>query len=201
AVFTPTRLLRISEQIGSYGIEFIEIGGRSHTPYLALSYVWSGPQLHMTTVESYKRSRKIEYLRLPLAIRDAIQVTFKVGFSHLWIDSLCIIQDDDQDKALEIAQMTEVYSNAVITIAAARTDSVQGGFLHHHSADSRRFFEVGSESQDRTLGRIDPIEHKFIGKRFLPTLPQRGCAVQERLLSKHILQYTEGQIIWECQCQ
>ena len=48
---------------------------------------------------------------------------------HLWVDALCIIQDDDRDKAVEIAKMPLIYSQAAVTIVASRSANVHDGFL------------------------------------------------------------------------
>lgn len=66
--------------------------------YLTLSYVWGGDQAHKTTssnITTYEGG--IDPTLIPLTIRDAIFVTNALGFRWLWVDSLCIIQDSDQD--------------------------------------------------------------------------------------------------------
>jgi hypothetical protein len=55
---------------------------------------------------------------LPRTIRDAIEVTRAIDYRYLWVDSLCIIQDDEQDRDFQIAMMDQIYSNADLTIAA-----------------------------------------------------------------------------------
>ena len=67
---------------------------------------------------------------LPATMRDAVIVTEKLGIMNLWIDALCIVQDDTIDKAREIAQMPLIYSQAIVTIAASRASGVEKGFLH-----------------------------------------------------------------------
>jgi len=69
--------------------------------YLALSYCWGGPQEITTTsatLETYISSLPAD---LPGTIKDAILVTRSLGFRYLWVDALCIIQDDDSDKRLK----------------------------------------------------------------------------------------------------
>jgi hypothetical protein len=55
---------------------------------------------------------------LPRTIRDALEVTLSIGDCFLWVDSLCIVQDDDEDRDLQIDMMDEIYSNETSTIAA-----------------------------------------------------------------------------------
>jgi hypothetical protein len=50
-------------------------------------------------------------------------------FDYLWIDCLCILQDDREDWNREAARMADVYSNAALTIAASRSPDCDDGFL------------------------------------------------------------------------
>jgi hypothetical protein len=58
---------------------------------------------------------KIAYLRqwfhsdFPITFRDAFDLSNRLGISYLWIDSLCIIQDDDEDWQRESSSMGLVY--------------------------------------------------------------------------------------------
>ncbi|EIW52291.1 uncharacterized protein TRAVEDRAFT_156351 [Trametes versicolor FP-101664 SS1] len=73
---------------------------------------------------------KIDLGTLPATIRDAIKLTHMLGFRWLWVDSLCILQDSDEDKAHEIGRMHSIYRYAHLTIIAASAESVTQGFLH-----------------------------------------------------------------------
>ncbi|OJT10399.1 hypothetical protein TRAPUB_13091 [Trametes pubescens] len=64
---------------------------------------------------------------LPPTIRDAIYVTRMLGFRWLWIDSLCIIQDSDEDMAHEIGCMHHIYRYAHLTIVAGSAEGVNSG--------------------------------------------------------------------------
>ena len=64
---------------------------------------------------------------LPKTFQDAIKITRKLGAKYLWIDCLCIVQDDPADWAVEAANMAYIYRNAYVTISAsASTDSYFG---------------------------------------------------------------------------
>jgi hypothetical protein len=67
---------------------------------------------------------------LAQTLRDAIDVTRKLGIRYLWVDALCIIQDNVTDKSREIERMGKVYKNATVTIAAASASRVSEGFLY-----------------------------------------------------------------------
>ncbi|EIW52285.1 HET-domain-containing protein [Trametes versicolor FP-101664 SS1] len=98
--------------------------------YLALSYVWGGDQVHKTTnanISAYTQGISLD--NLPATIRDAIYVTHMLGFRWLWVDSLCIIQDSDEDKLHEIGRMHHIYRYAHLTIMAGSAKNVNEGFL------------------------------------------------------------------------
>jgi hypothetical protein len=66
-------------------------------------------------------------------------VTRDLGIRYLWVDSLCIAQDDEADKSEEIKNMGRIYKNAAVTIAAASTTSVHDGFLEDRSIPITEF--------------------------------------------------------------
>jgi hypothetical protein len=89
--------------------------------YVALSYCWGRIKSIVLTgaaLETYKCSLPIDDLLL--TIQNAIEVTYKLGFSYLWIDALCIVQDSDSDKASELDFMADIYRNIALASAAAK---------------------------------------------------------------------------------
>jgi hypothetical protein len=66
-------------------------------------------------------------------LRDAVRLVDKLGLRYLWVDSLCIIQDDPNDKELEIAQMPLVYNQSTVTIITSCGLGVYQGFLQERS--------------------------------------------------------------------
>src|SRR5271163_1886085 len=98
-------------------------------PYTALSYCWGGDEpLKMTAKLLRLWELQLSWQHMPRTIQDAIIATREPGIRLLWIDSLCIIQDNAEDIAFEISQMTSIYSNATVTIAASRAKSTSKGF-------------------------------------------------------------------------
>src|ERR1700712_139735 len=66
---------------------------------------------------------------IPLTCRDAIRVTYKLGYKYLWIDAFCIIQDDEADKSRELVKMGDIYRYALFTIYAKASSSSQSGLF------------------------------------------------------------------------
>jgi hypothetical protein len=58
---------------------------------------------------------------------EAISITRKLGLRYLWIDSLCIIQDDKDDWNNEASLMSLVYRYCFINIAATGSPNPTGG--------------------------------------------------------------------------
>jgi hypothetical protein len=56
---------------------------------------------------------------IPLVIEDAAHLTSALGCQYLWVDALCILQDDPTELAEEISRMGSIYSGAFVTFAAA----------------------------------------------------------------------------------
>ena len=79
-----------------------------------------------------ERPRGIKLTQIPQTILDAIWITRLLGIKYLWVDSLCIIQDDAQDVTCEIDSMGGVYKGAAVTIADSNVAPVFDGFLCLH---------------------------------------------------------------------
>ena len=64
---------------------------------------------------------------LPRTIRDIVSVCRQLGQQYLWVDALCIIQDNAADKMAQIPRMADIYSGALLVISAAGTADVLDG--------------------------------------------------------------------------
>ncbi|UZP39468.1 hypothetical protein NXS19_007284 [Fusarium pseudograminearum] len=91
--------------------------------YLTLSHCWgeSVPiKLSNKSKSVYAKQIPREDLLQPEAkvFREAIWVTRCLGYRYLWIDALCINQEDDNEKAIEVARMDQIYSGATANLSA-----------------------------------------------------------------------------------
>ena len=90
----------------------------------------------MTTKENvHSRMVDIALDELPKTIQDAIAVTAGLGFTFIWIDAICIVQDSIQDWESVCRSMASIYSNSVCTIAASAADNDHGGCLIQKDID------------------------------------------------------------------
>ncbi|KAM6513776.1 hypothetical protein FALCPG4_014991 [Fusarium falciforme] len=96
--------------------------------YLTLSYCWGGISNGKTvSTNLQERLVGISLHALCKTHQDAIDLTRRLGFRYLWIDALCIVQDDTADWAAEAARMWEIYRDSALTIAADSSKSGNGG--------------------------------------------------------------------------
>jgi len=125
--FVPTRLIEIC------GTERQTVRISSPTvpvDWLALSYCWGTTKQSVTTSSNiHLRYEGVTVSELPKTLQDAITVARDLGFQFLWIDSMCILQDDERDWAKESATMADVYSKATLVLAATSASDCGLGFL------------------------------------------------------------------------
>jgi hypothetical protein len=114
--------------------------------YLALSYVWGRIDNFMLTTKNVAELRKPGGLKrvwhgLPTTIRDAITLTSSLA-RYVWIDSLCILQDDVEDKMKLIPLMDSIYGNGFLTIVAGSGSDANAGLPGIRKGSRDRFQAV-----------------------------------------------------------
>lgn len=197
----PTRVVRLGS--GPEDIALQETVGR-YGEYAALSYCWGKDKtLHKTIHENYGAMKaSIPSCKLPATLKDAITLARELGFRYIWIDSLCIIQNDRKDWEKEAARMGHYYQNAALTIAASWSTSASSGLFH-----DRPVISAPQILQFRGMdGMSYPIIAQARGQRLqtaalheqLGPLSDRGWTFQENLLSARVIHFTNSQLIWEC---
>lgn len=99
--------------------------------YATLSYCWGG-SLSMITTKANKREHEttgIDVHNMPATFQDAIYIVKKLGIRYIWIDALCIVQDDQDDWEAESVAMCDVFAHSKVTICAAKCSSPEEHFL------------------------------------------------------------------------
>ena len=109
--------------------------------YLALSYVWGGIEqlrLEKHSIDTLKVPQSLQKLRddIPKTIQDAITFVYLIGEKYLWVDVLCLVQDDQNSMRDGIQLMNFVYENALATIVAADGSDPHAGLRRLHSNSS-----------------------------------------------------------------
>jgi len=205
----PKRVIDVGPADGSQEPFLVETYGTAPPPagpYVALSYCW-GSKTNFTTTSSTLTERKAGFMWrcLPKTIQDAIAITRHLNIRYIWIDALCIIQDDRADWEAEAANMASIYEGALLTISATVAADVEDGFLV-----SRRNFvgqhKIPSPKADQESVFIRRrLPHSSIVSEQGSTegcpLLLRGWTLQERLLARRTLHFLPHELVWECKCQ
>jgi hypothetical protein len=148
----PTRVLDLEFPSSLDAIRLWETEG-AHGHYATLSHCW-GDIGHFTTSRASIAARKegIKLEELPKTFHDAVIVARRVGTCYLWIDSLCICQDDAADWERESANMAVVYTNSYLTIAASGAQNNAAGCFSRHLG--RRHIPIEFTAGDGTSGQL-----------------------------------------------
>ncbi len=195
----PTRVIRVPHDEGSD--PWLEDGKGMTDDYVALSYRWGSANMSKTLTSNLSQHQTaIPLSGLSKTIREAIDVTRQLGYKYLWVDSLCIIQDSNDDWSREASRMADVYENAALTISASASSS----------ADSGLFFQQPPTYVVPVIARTiggKPFSNFSLALRNCSSfasdvqngqLSSRGWCLQERLLSRRILHFGASQTHWEC---
>ena len=168
--------------------------------YLTLSYVKGDVQMfELLQSNKHKLMRShglLKFFRrdLPKTLRDAINVTRGLEERYLWIDSLCIEQDNELDKRKQIDMMDRIFGNSVLTIVAADAENADVG-LSGVERGSRHIRQISEEIQPdiRVMLPLSPPLHLYSS-----IWAHRAWTFQERLFSRRIVYFSGDQIYWWC---
>lgn len=166
--------------------------------YVALTYCWGGEQPLVTTRKTAQNfTDGIPTSRLPQTLLDAVNLTHKLGLRYLWIDCLCIIQDDAEDVSAEISRMAQIYQEAYVTVSAARARSVHEGFLSPRRVVAEPSVRVSLEHPNFTGSAI--LQQLRTYSRANDPIHLRAWTLQEHVLSPKILVFGTQALWWTCE--
>ncbi|KAF2651312.1 HET-domain-containing protein [Lophiostoma macrostomum CBS 122681] len=187
----PTRLIYVPAS-DKEPIKLCDTRGQTGQ-YVTLSYCWGkGKICTSTSLNLSARSKAIPVSELSKTFQDAVDLVRRMGLQWLWIDSLCILQDEDlQDWNRESARMAQVYGNSALTICVDLAGDVNEGI-----------YQVGDEPDCYAFG---PDKNRWLqtategwSAMTKQALYRRGWALQERLLSVRNIHFLETEMAWEC---
>src|ERR1700761_5572226 len=131
----PTRLLSIGV-LGGEHLKLVE--PRSSVDWICLSHRWGGKSPKCLTKRSnYEKQLKgISWDDLPSTFQDAVTFSRRLGHQYLWIDTLCVIQDDDDDWRRESSRMADYYGGSALTLSATSAVDCDSGLFKESSLPS-----------------------------------------------------------------
>ncbi|KAF2829382.1 HET-domain-containing protein [Ophiobolus disseminans] len=169
------------------------------SPFVALSYVWGTQSVdsqstsRMETITAYEQVGGLAAAHLPSVINDAMEICLQLKERYLWVDRLCIVQDDPKDKEEQIHSMGDVFAMATFTlvIACGNDMSVQlpGVSIERHVSTGYADFDA-LHVRSRLPSLLDTIK--------AATWYSRGWTYQEGILAGRQLFITAMQAMWMC---
>jgi hypothetical protein len=172
----------------------------SAPPYVALSYRWGDPErstqcrqsnLALMTAPGGLMNNDVV---LAPTIRDAITFTREVGFRYLWVDALCIVQDDYERKPTYLNLMGAVYAGAVLVLVILEGNADMGiaGIGHDREV---------CDTIDLPTRSLIKGTHRIAGKEVFSnkTWATRGWTFQEGLFASKMLSI-DNFASWHCPC-
>lgn len=167
------------------------------TRFAALSYMWGkklDDEIETTkeNIEMLSTAGCLDEIELPQTIRDAIVFCRKIHITKLWIDRLCIVQDDAAQKHDQISAMDAIYAGATFTICATAGDSSRHG-LPGVGNTGRPYARSEVQLADVRLLPVQPGARQCLadGSWF-----ERGWTFQESLLGGKLFLFTEWQLFF-----
>lgn len=196
--------------------------GGSNKHYVTLSHCWGGIVSHRllrSNYEDYKRGVPVD--DLPKTFQDAVYFAASLDqVGYIWIDSLCIIQEDAVDWLEESAKMDRVYSETFLNLSATAALDSHGGLFKRGDFELLQEEEVVLDIEglplayDRNSVPKCPHERSCFFLRYCTIadasfwsnkvdngpVNTRGWVLQERLMSPRVLHFCHDQVGWECAC-
>jgi hypothetical protein len=207
-------------------IDHCIVSAPTNARYFALSYMWGGVQQLLLTTEnraelSAPRSIQQYQRNIPAVIQDAIHFVATLDERYLWLDSLCIVQNDASIKHTQILQMGSIYNGAVACLVGAvgsdATSGLAGVRSHTRTPEPKRpqyraVYLVNPGPEEYTSFRKPQDNSPFIklGKRLKARqldlnnrllrseYSSRGWTYQERILSRRCIYFMENMVYYHC---
>jgi hypothetical protein len=168
--------------------------------YVCLSYRWGQTVALETNKGNLSELQCPNALlgQLPATIQNAMDIVNLLGERFLWVDRLCIIQNDEAMKSSQLQKMAGIYTNACVTIIATDGENVEHGIrglqgLSEPRAVDQEVYPFG-DTEKLIHAKFRPFS--FHNKGYY----ERGWTFQEHLFSRRRLIFENQIARWECSC-
>lgn len=197
----PTRLLQLVHGDGQPIVRLVHTAQMDveNVSYVTLSHCWGKAltaRLLTTLIKAY--SLNIPWESLSLTFQDAIVASLKLGIHYIWIDALCIIQDDEEDWIHEAARMTGVYLNSYLNISADASRNGTEGLFRERDPNVLQSFVVPHGKEDSQRCASIFYTDRWFNSVALSPLANRAWTVQEKFLAPRVLHFAAEEVHWEC---
>ncbi|KAL2692455.1 hypothetical protein Neosp_002864 [[Neocosmospora] mangrovei] len=172
---------------------------QEYRPYVALSYVWGAVSNFRLT-----RSNLAQLLvpgtigevfsTLPKTISDVITLCIRLGVEYLWVDTLCLLQNDEDDLERGINVMDQIYERSWLTVVAACGSDANAG-LPGVQIGSRSSVKLAVEVRPGVrLGLYTGLDQLLKSSVY----NSRGWTFQEHVLSRRALYFVDNKVFFRC---
>ncbi|WZH49468.1 hypothetical protein QYS62_010669 [Fusarium acuminatum] len=198
----PTRLLDLGNANSKVWRIYQDPG---HVPYAALSHRWSSdtPELHTKDYKNYRDSQPDSVL--PQNYQDIISICRAIPIQYLWVDSLCIIQDDNgYEFRREAPLMMDIYQYAFLTLSICWDFPGLSIFRRCRPRSIPRPKPLVYYGERDCVSESDEwvFAEQWGGEWRVHVsdapINQRAWVLQERCLSRRLLYLGNDQLYWEC---
>lgn len=184
--------------------------------YITLSYTWGNVQCLKTTADNLKQLREAGAIHshqapnIPQTVRDAMGITERLGERYLWVDSLCIVQDDKESVSRNLNVMHRIYANSALCIVAYAGKDANYGLRGIEGISRPRHVEqitldiAGGERLSYFNTAHTPIQSSAVAHGSAEPVHEgsaysdRGWTFQEFIFAKRRLIFTDGPLRWLC---
>lgn len=205
--FTPRRLLNVGT--AEQNREPFLFEPTVPVLYVCLSYCWGADTTGvLTTTKDNLQShyQAVPLVSMPQTIRDAVMLCRALKLENLWVDSLCITQDDTDDWLQQSSEMKDIYANAHLTVAAEEPASCKLGFLGEQQFGKPGWqFELTTHVSEEAGEPDNQILLRPIKEGGTPddeyercSLDKRGWCLQESILPSRRLCFNGKEMTWQC---
>jgi len=204
----PTRLLDL--QLDGRDDQVALVDGRSLSSvcYVTLSHRWGkdSPPLQTTTENQTSHRKGILISKLPKTFQHAVSMARSLKLRYLWIDSLCILQDSELDKAIELPLMGAYYYGSFCNISAESAEDSSGGLFYPRNGICLRpqslTCQIGNLSSKYQKWTVTPdLDNLYSLRESISTesvLHERAWIFQEQIFSTRTIHFGKGTFYFSC---
>ncbi|KAK6821882.1 hypothetical protein PG987_014707 [Apiospora arundinis] len=195
----PTRLISLASEQPRIEVMADRQDPEAPSRYATLSYCWGKrPFIQLTKHNLQTLMEAIPATDTPQTFTDAFAIARSFGIDYIWIDSLCIIQDDEDDWLREADRMRSVYAGSHLNIAASSATDVFGGCFvktpPHYRDGLQVQVNAGGVPECRSFAAGSLYERSVLDSHLMT----RGWAIQEKMLPPHTIHFGHTGVFWEC---